>query len=294
MNKRLLTIATLIMFVLPVFLFSFTYLSDEEYKKLSSAERNQYNADLQEEMVSLQQRKTDALALTEQLTADNERLRTQIGGVNTEILALYDVLGITEQDLTDIHNRIQYYKDQLNNWERMSDDDLWANAKAFRELREDYNITSSQPLATLPEFQRDWTDLNRRFTRVGESIDRIGRTKGYYEDNYTVQRGETLPIIAGHDFIYGDSSKWGIIFRANRDILPNPNAVREGQNLRIPRGLPTSWKVFRGESLWKISQYPEVYGTGTKWPTIYRANRDKIRDPDLIFPNQVFTIPRDN
>jgi len=294
MNKKLLIIATLIMFVLPVFLFSFTYLSDQEYKNLSSAEKQEYLKALDEEMASLQQRKSDANAQTEQLQSDNGALKEQISGVNSEILALYDVLGISEQDLTDIHNKIQYYKDQLNNWERMSDDDLWANAKAFKELREDYNVTSSQTLAVLPEFQKDWNDLNRRFKAVGDAIDRIGKTKGYYEDNYTVQKGETLPIIAGHDFIYGDSSKWGIIFRANRDKLPSPNAVKEGQNLKIPRGLPTSWKVFRGEYLWKISQYPEVYGTGTKWPLIYRANKDQIKDPNLIYPNQVFTIPRDD
>ena len=28
------------------------------------------------------------------------------------------------------------------------------------------------------------------------------------------------------------------------------------------------------------------------WPLIYKANRDKIRDPDLIYPKQVFAIPR--
>ncbi|MFQ5626314.1 MAG: LysM peptidoglycan-binding domain-containing protein [Methyloligellaceae bacterium] len=28
------------------------------------------------------------------------------------------------------------------------------------------------------------------------------------------------------------------------------------------------------------------------WPMLYRANRDQIRDPDLIFPKQIFAIPR--
>jgi len=63
--------------------------------------------------------------------------------------------------------------------------------------------------------------------------------------------------------------------------------------LNIPRGLPNSWKVYRGEFLWKIASYPEIYGDGSKWPLIYRANQDQIKDPDLIYPNQVFKIPRD-
>ena len=29
------------------------------------------------------------------------------------------------------------------------------------------------------------------------------------------------------------------------------------------------------------------------WPLIYKANHDKIKDPDLIYPKQVFSIPRD-
>ena len=64
-------------------------------------------------------------------------------------------------------------------------------------------------------------------------------------------------------------------------------------NLAIPRGLPTSWKVYRGESLWRIASYPEVYEQGSKWPLIYRANKDQIKDPNLIYPNQIFSIPRD-
>ncbi len=43
------------------------------------------------------------------------------------------------------------------------------------------------------------------------------------------------------------------------------------------------------DCLWKISQ--RTYGNPRLWPLIYVANKDKIRDPDLIFPGQVLTIP---
>jgi hypothetical protein len=293
MTKKLQIIALIVIFVLPIFLHSFTYLEQDEFKRLKKNERAEYSAALLAHMSELQQRKATAIANGERLQGDIDGLRGQLGEVNTEIQRLFAELGISEADITAIHTKLQYYKDQLANWERMSDDDLWKNAKAFRELREDYDITHGLRLSRLPEFQRDFNDLDRRFTNVENSIDRIRKSRGYYEDNYTVQRGDTLARIAGYDFIYNDSSKWGIIFRANRDQLRTPESIQVGQNLRIPRGLPTQWRVFRGESLWRIAQYPEVYGTGTKWPIIYRANRDQIRDPNLIFPNQVFTIPRD-
>jgi nucleoid-associated protein YgaU len=53
-----------------------------------------------------------------------------------------------------------------------------------------------------------------------------------------------------------------------------------------------SHTVVRGEYLWKIAGYEDVYGDPYQWPRIYNANRDQIEDPDLIYPDQVFTIPR--
>ena len=56
--------------------------------------------------------------------------------------------------------------------------------------------------------------------------------------------------------------------------------------------LPKQWTVKGGESLYKISGYEEIYADGTKWTRIYRANRDKIQDPNLIYVDQVLAIPR--
>lgn len=56
---------------------------------------------------------------------------------------------------------------------------------------------------------------------------------------------------------------------------------------------PTTHVVKKGECLWYIAGYEDVYGNPLKWPLIYKANKDKIKDPDLIYPGQVFAIPRD-
>ncbi len=44
-----------------------------------------------------------------------------------------------------------------------------------------------------------------------------------------------------------------------------------------------------GATLWAIAQ--ERYGSGTLYARVVEANRDAIRDPDLIYPGQVFTVP---
>jgi nucleoid-associated protein YgaU len=47
--------------------------------------------------------------------------------------------------------------------------------------------------------------------------------------------------------------------------------------------------VTRGDSLWRISR--QTYGEGTRYSLVYRANRDRIRNPDRIYPGQVFVLP---
>jgi nucleoid-associated protein YgaU len=44
-----------------------------------------------------------------------------------------------------------------------------------------------------------------------------------------------------------------------------------------------------GNSLWRIAR--RLYGEGLQYTVIYEANRDQIRDPDLIYPGQVFNAP---
>src|SRR5262249_34774961 len=44
-----------------------------------------------------------------------------------------------------------------------------------------------------------------------------------------------------------------------------------------------------GNSLWRIAR--RSYGEGLRYTVIYEANRTQIRDPDLIYPGQVFAIP---
>ena len=56
---------------------------------------------------------------------------------------------------------------------------------------------------------------------------------------------------------------------------------------------PNDYTVVRGDTLWGISSSEPIYDNPFMWPMIYKANRDQIRDPDLIYPKQVFAVPRD-
>ncbi|MCH8809305.1 MAG: LysM peptidoglycan-binding domain-containing protein, partial [Proteobacteria bacterium] len=47
-----------------------------------------------------------------------------------------------------------------------------------------------------------------------------------------------------------------------------------------------------GNSLWRIAR--RVYGQGVRYSVIYRANQERIGDPDLIYPGQIFIVPSTN
>ena len=51
-----------------------------------------------------------------------------------------------------------------------------------------------------------------------------------------------------------------------------------------------TWERDR-DCLWNIAKKKRFYGDPWKWKRIYRANRDKIEDPDLIYPGQRLIIP---
>lgn len=56
-----------------------------------------------------------------------------------------------------------------------------------------------------------------------------------------------------------------------------------------PAAARRTYTVVAGDSLSKIAQ--REYGSAGKWPAIFEANRDKIKDPNLIHPGQVLTLP---
>jgi nucleoid-associated protein YgaU len=52
----------------------------------------------------------------------------------------------------------------------------------------------------------------------------------------------------------------------------------------------TTMTVSRGDSLWRISHL--TYGAGMRYAVVYKANRDQIRNPNRIYPGQIFVLPR--
>ena len=50
-----------------------------------------------------------------------------------------------------------------------------------------------------------------------------------------------------------------------------------------------SYVVKKGDTLWAIAK--KYYGNGSQYPKIFNANKDKIKNPNLIYPGQKLAIP---
>jgi nucleoid-associated protein YgaU len=58
-------------------------------------------------------------------------------------------------------------------------------------------------------------------------------------------------------------------------------------------GKVTSYKVARHDSLWKIAGKKKVYADSFQWPLLFIANREQIKDPDIIQPSWNLKVSRD-
>jgi nucleoid-associated protein YgaU len=117
-----------------------------------------------------------------------------------------------------------------------------------------------------------------------------------YLGEHKVAAGETLSALAQRYYGTGDQAHWMLIYNENRDVIgSNPELIRTGQSLRIPRLQTTgpviaNHTVVGGDTLREISQ--RYYGTPDQWMAIYQANRDVIGpNPDLLRPGQLLKIP---
>ena len=79
-----------------------------------------------------------------------------------------------------------------------------------------------------------------------------------------------------------------------RKVEKKANAVKGVTNVRPSQDKKQlkSYTVKKGDSLWAIAKRADVYGDGSKWQTIYNANKSVIgKNPNLIKPGQKLVLP---
>lgn len=137
----------------------------------------------------------------------------------------------------------------------------------------------------------------------------------YDADGNVTVSGRGLPggeirIYLNNDFVgrteIADNGLWRLtpekivdpgVYQMRIDMLNGDKVV---SRLELPFSRAEPLKDFHGEafvvvqpgnSLWRIAR--RTLGSGFSYTVIYQANKDQIRDPDLIYPGQIFEVPKD-
>jgi len=138
-------------------------------------------------------------------------------------------------------------------------------------------------------------DAEREYSKLTTKMDELNKELEELEalpKTWVLKFGECLWTVASYEEVYSDPLKWPRLWRGNKELIEDPDWVLADWEIKIPRDWPKKHVVEQDEWLAKIAGYWEVYDDYRKWPILYEANKDKIKDPDLIFPNQVLVIPR--
>ena len=194
----------------------------------------------------------------------------------------------------------EYYEDE--EYQKLSKKDREAYCIALAEELENLKARSEKAEGDLTQnkedirtLTRDLRDAERQYSTLSTQIEELTRQKDELEalpKSWVLQYGECLWIVAGYEEIYGDPLKWPRLWRGNKDLVEDPDWVLAGWELKVPRTWPKRHTVIQDEWLAKIAGYWEVYDNYREWPLLFEANKDKIQDPDLIFPQQELVIPR--
>lgn len=137
----------------------------------------------------------------------------------------------------------------------------------------------------VPQAMETFTDLKAKYQPVLDTIhsENVRLTTFQVQDNKLLIQG----VAPSED---AKNKVWDKIKEvdANYADLQAEISVEEA-----PAATPSqTYKVESGDSLWKISK--KFYGDGDEYMRIFYANKDKIKDPDLIQVGWELVIPEDD
>ena len=110
------------------------------------------------------------------------------------------------------------------------------------------------------------------------------------QDVILKKTGRWSSTITGNPFLTGDRQRLDITLHDKNDKSIATTSLSVAQS-QLTAGLDGSLMVVvhKGDMLWRIAY--RSYGEGVRYVDIFRRNADKIDDPDLIYPNQIFAVP---
>jgi len=180
--------------------------------------------------------------------------------------------------------------------EEMTSDQWKAAMDSLTTLKTNLQAEDSSLKADINNLNSQKSSMQSYDDCVNEMYSMVGATKADV-DNFRRAVAELNGKISRQEGPKADRQKDLDALKANKiSALPEfydevHNQMQSALDAWVEAPKEINYEVVKGDNLWNIAKKKQHYGNGFAWPVIYKANRDKIKDPNLIYPKQVFTIP---
>ena len=196
------------------------FYTEEEYQGLQNDQREAYCA----ELLAAYEEAQDCV---DSAKADLSRESTAIGDLEDVLAGLTPQLMSLRGDVEGLQSQIAYFEG-LPRMYMVEKGDFLYKIAGMEEVYAD-PLKWKRIWRANKDVLEEFSDPNLIYPNWELTIPRD------WPRSYTVKEGESLWMIARRWEIYGAGRMWAEIFDANGDVLSDPDMIRPGQTLTIPR-----------------------------------------------------------
>jgi len=192
--------------------------------------------------------------------------------------------------------KIAEYKAQLAEWQRREA----AARAAIDSLQKEIDALKEQIASVETEIEKVWGEIYTCLGVTKEEVDEYRNCLKELDDQIDgllalepeelFQKRAEIDTVAAKIEEY-KKSKIYLLTEMQEKVASLEGKLTQLKG-KLPATIYDTYTVIKGDYLWKISGKDEIYGDPYQWMKIYTFNRDQIKDPDLIYPDQVFKILR--
>lgn len=230
-------------------------------------------AEYQAELERWQSRETSANSESSRLNGDIESLKKQIADLDETIsLERQAILGLrtsSDEEIREYMDMLKKLESDVANLENLSEEELLGDAELLEDIELRLETLSENDLAALEQNRNLLSEI----------------------DNMLSGYRTVIPEPSQEDESLASANEEEIDTIGEEDLAEVKTDGETPTVVQFERKAD-SYKVVRGDNLWKISGKEKIYNDPFQWLKIYSANREQISNPDVIEIDQVFVIPR--
>lgn len=223
---------------------------------------------------------------------ENKKIKSAYANLQTAKAASKEALATAQKEtartkLAQAESDVAAAEAKLNDLKSRASDPATAKALAASEEAQQSLKTADDNLTAAKEALRaaKEADKNQAYGEVATQSDEAIRLSKILTDSLP----ETEVLLAQA------KDRAGVDKDKDKTDKGEEPAKKEGDEDETSKA---GWKTYKvryipenRDCLWKIAGYKKIYNNPRLWPKIYRANKGQIKNPDLIYPGQVFKIP---